>query len=92
MEAQFQKGRCPGCKATGTLLVESDHSIGCDSCEGLWEIEDLLRIIHASQSLITTYKHVAESLGKIEPVWNVVASDLAKWSRRQVRQARSKVA
>ena len=45
MEAQFQKGRCPGCKATGTLLVESDHSIGCDSCEGLWEIEDLLRII-----------------------------------------------
>ena len=52
MEAQLQKGRCPGCKATGTLLVESDHSIGCDSCEGLWEIEDLLRIIpHAHRAV-----------------------------------------
>tara|TARA_Y100000758_G_C15686402_1_gene287786 strand:- start:70 stop:249 length:180 start_codon:yes stop_codon:yes gene_type:complete len=45
MEAQYQKGRCPGCQEFGSLLVESDHSIGCDSCEGLWEIEELLRII-----------------------------------------------
>ena len=59
MEAQFQKGRCPGCKATGTLLVESDHSIGCDSCEGLWEIEDLLRIIHQTQRAVRAYRHVA---------------------------------
>lgn len=50
MDAQLQKGRCPGCKATGLLLVESDHTIGCDSCEGLWGIEELLRIIYNSRS------------------------------------------
>ena len=50
MDAQLQKGRCPGCKATGSLLVESDHTIGCDSCEGLWGIEELLRIIYNSRS------------------------------------------
>ena len=32
------------------LLVKSDHTIGCDSCEGLWGIEELLRIIYNSRS------------------------------------------
>ena len=59
MEAQDQKGRCPGCKATGTLLVESDHTIGCASCEGLWEIEDLLRMIYESRALIRVYQRIA---------------------------------
>ena len=70
MEAQYQKGRCPGCKATGTLLVESDHSIGCDSCEGLWEIEDLLRIIHQTQEGLigwaAAYQRVAAQLRETE--------------------------
>ena len=57
MEAQFQKGRCPGCKATGTLLVETDHTIGCDSCEGLWELEELLRIIYDSRFAASTQRH-----------------------------------
>lgn len=59
MEAQYQKGHCPGCQEFGSLLVESDHTIGCDSCEGLWELEDLLRIIHESRALIRVYQRIA---------------------------------
>ncbi len=39
MIAQEQKGICPGCGEQRKLLIESDGTIGCDACEGMWGME-----------------------------------------------------